>query len=90
MTMKCSYCELVELKKNLIYEEEEVVVAVKEHAASSGQIIVFPKQHVTIFEMLPHKLLEKMAIVANKAGIAVFEALGVQGTNMLVKNGLGA
>ena len=88
--MKCSYCELVELKKNLIYDDEEVVVAVKEHAAISGQIIVFPKQHLTIFEMVSNKLLEKMAAVANKAGIAVFETLGVQGTNLLIKNGLGA
>lgn len=90
--MKCEYCEIIERESpaDLIYEDEEIVIAVKDLAAIPGQITVFPKEHLTIMEMVPDKILEKCAAFANKAGIAIFESLGCQGTNIIVQNGLGA
>lgn len=88
--MKCDYCELRTRKEHLIYEDEEVVVAVKDTALAPGQITVFPKEHFTIFEMVPDDILRKCATIANKVGIAVFESIGAQGTNVIIQNGLPA
>jgi histidine triad (HIT) family protein len=88
--MRCEYCDLQNIKENVLYEDNEVVVAVKKIGFAIGQVTVFPKEHLTILEMVNDDLLEKCSLVANKVGVAVFEALGVQGTNILIQNGLGA
>jgi len=90
--MKCEYCELIadRSKAEILYEDEEVVVAVKDLVMTPGQITVFPKEHFTILEMVPDKILRKCAAMANKVSIAAFESIGCQGTNIIIQNGVSA
>lgn len=88
--MKCPFCEIIEEKRDILYEDEDIVAVIKDTALTPGQVTIFPKEHHTILEMVPDKVLEKCSVLANKVGMAVFEGLGVQGTNVLVQNGLGA
>lgn len=90
--MKCEYCEIIsgDEKAEIIYQDDDVLAFVKEDAITPGQITVIPKEHFTILEMIPNKLLSKMVNVSNKLGMAIFDTMGVQGTNILVENGLGA
>ena len=89
--MSCEYCEIKEGKREaeIIYQDDELIMAVKDHGLIPGQIVVFPKQHFTIMEMVPDELLQKCSIMANKVSIASFEALAAEGTNMIIKNGTG-
>ena len=86
--MKCDYCEIVQEKRNIVYEDNEVIAAVKDTALAAGQITVFPREHVTIMELVPDFVLQKCSVLANKVGMAIFEALGCQGTNIFIENGL--
>ncbi len=90
--MKCEYCDIIDRKSKgqILYQDEEIVVALKDTAVIPGQLTVFPKKHLTIMELVPNDLLKKCAVIANKAGVAVFEALGAEGTNIVIQNGLGA
>ncbi|MBT3814761.1 HIT family protein [Candidatus Woesearchaeota archaeon] len=90
--MKCEHCDIINgnSKAKIIFEDNEVVVAIKDLAVSPGQVTVFPKEHFTILELVPNNILEKCANLANKVGVAVFDGLAAQGTNILIKNGLGA
>ena len=88
--MKCQYCEIVEENRGILYQDQEAVVAVKDTALAPGQVTIFPRNHFTILEMIPDDLLKKCSLLANTVGIAVFEALSCQGTNVLVQNGIGA
>tara|TARA_Y100000310_G_C20515572_1_gene731012 strand:- start:161 stop:691 length:531 start_codon:yes stop_codon:yes gene_type:complete len=90
--MTCELCEILEGKgkAEVLYQDAEVVIAVRDNVVTPGQITVFPKQHLPILETVPNKLLEKCAIVTNKVSVALFEGLGGQGTNIIVRNGLGA
>jgi len=90
--MKCEHCEIISRKSKaeVLYEDKDIVVAIKDLVTTPGQITVFPKEHFTILEMVPDDILKKCSVVANKVGAAVFESLGSQGTNILVNNGLGA
>ena len=90
--MTCEYCEIIEGhgKAELLYQDEFVVVAIRDTGVTPGQITIFPKKHFTIMEMVPKEILERCAVISNKVGVAVFEGLGAQGTNILVQNGLGA
>ncbi|HIG93770.1 TPA: HIT family protein [Candidatus Woesearchaeota archaeon] len=88
--MTCEYCQLLDQKGSIIYEDAEVVVAVKDTVITAGQITVFTKEHFTILEMVPDSVIQKCCVMSNKVSIAVFEALGAQGTNIIINNGLGA
>lgn len=90
--MKCEYCELVERssKAQVLYEDNEIMVVVKDMIFTPGQVTIFPKSHFTILEMVPDAILQKCFTIANKVGMAVFDGLGSQGTNILVQNGLSA
>lgn len=90
--MKCEYCDIIDRKSRaqILYEDDEVVVAVKDMVALPGQVTIFPKEHFTIMEIVPDKILEKCSLLANKVSMAVFDGLECQGTNVIVQNGLGA
>ena len=90
--MTCEYCEIADGKgkAEILYQDDDLVVAVKDLGVTPGQITVFPKKHATIMEMVSDEVLEKCSVMANKVSIAVFEGLGAQGTNIIVQNGLAA
>ncbi len=90
--MKCDYCDIIERtsRAQILFEDNDVVVAIKDMAITPGHLVVFPREHRTILEMVPHELLGKCMNAATKASSAVFDGLGSQGTNILIQNGLGA
>ena len=90
MTNKCEYCEILERGENIIASSDDVVAVVRDKVATPGQITVFPKEHLTILEMVSDEVIQKCAIITNKVSMAVFESLEAHGTNIIVRNGLGA
>jgi len=88
--MNCEYCELEKGRSKILYQDEQVIAVVKDTGVHPGQITIFPKEHFTILEMVPEDILQKCFILANKVGIAVFEGLDAQGTNIIIQNGLSA
>jgi len=91
--MVCEFCEILERKsgkEQILFEDQDVVIAVRDSVLTPGQITVFPKKHVPILETVEDPILKKCAVLANKVSMAVFESFGSGGTNILVKNGLGA
>lgn len=83
----CAICERIKRKVNVLYEDDKVVVILADTPSTPGHMVVFPKQHAPIIEKVPDAVMQHMFVVANKVGIAVFEALGAHGTNVLIQNG---
>lgn len=90
--MQCEYCEIIERKGNaqLLFEDEQIAVAIRDNVITPGQITVFPKEHITILELVRPMILERLSYVANQVSIACFESFAAQGTNIIARNGLGA
>lgn len=88
--MNCALCEIIERKDNILYQDDLIIVAMKDVGFTPGQVTIFTREHHTILEQVPEKALQKCAVMANKVSTAVFESLGSQGTNSWIKNGLGA
>lgn len=90
--MNCQYCNIVDGKESaaMLYEDNELLVVVRDSVVTPGQITVFSRQHYPILETVPDEILQRAAVLANKVSIAVFESLGSKGTNIVIKNGLGA
>jgi len=87
--MKCDYCEIIEQHSyaEIVYEDKDTLVIIKDTVITPGQITIVPKQHHTIVELLPHPIMEKCALLANKVSMALFDIMG-GGTNILIQNGL--
>lgn len=88
--MRCEYCDIIEEQRGILYEDDNLVIAVRDKVFTPGQITVFPKKHQPILELVSDEILKKCSVVANKVSIAVFESMGSKGTNIIIKNGLGA
>lgn len=91
-TMECEYCDILagKSKAQLLYEDETVVVAVKDVVYTPGQITIFPRKHFTILEQVPDEIVTQCMAVADKTSRAVFEVFQAEGTNIMIHNGLGA
>ncbi|MDP3698152.1 MAG: HIT family protein [Nanoarchaeota archaeon] len=77
-------------KAQSLYEDDAVIVAVKDMAYTPGQITIFPRKHFTILEQVPDEIMARCLAVADKTSRAVFEVFQAEGTNILIQNGLGA
>lgn len=86
----CPVCQLVRSQSLTLFEDEHVVAMVAADPMAPGHIMVVPKPHAPILESIPDVIIRRMFVVANKLSIAVFEAVGAQGTNFLVQNGIPA
>lgn len=90
MNKDCRYCQKMLSAKEKLYEDEKTIALLSDSPAAYGHILVMPKEHYPIIEQVPDFVVDHVFRIANKISIAAFEALHVQGTNMLVNNGVAA
>ncbi|KHO46463.1 MAG: Hit-like protein involved in cell-cycle regulation [archaeon GW2011_AR3] len=87
----CMVCQAVASGTGMaVYEDDEVVAYLDENPAAYGHLAVIPKSHHPIIEETPDYLVNHVFQVVNKLSVVVFEELKVQGTNILVSNGIAA
>jgi histidine triad (HIT) family protein len=82
--------QLLRRRMGVLFEAKHCVAMVSPAPAAPGHVWVVPKEEYPILEQTPDFVVAEMFVVANRVAMALFEALGVQGTTMLVQNGTGA
>lgn len=87
--MNCEICEN-KFEKNILYENDKIIIMVAPETATSGHLQIYPKQHYQILEQVPVEMLAYMGNAANKISILLFELLKVHGTNVIINNGVPA
>lgn len=88
--MNCTICDAIKAKQGLLFEDEHLAILLAPKPSVAGHVLIAPKQHAAILEQVPDFVIGKLFDKANKVSIAVFEALGAEGTNILVSNGIAA
>ena len=88
----CEFCLIVDNKVEAedLYEDDICRAVLHLKPVAAGQILIFPKNHYSILEQVPDEIVKHLFVVANKLGTALFDSLNIQGTNMLVQNGVAA
>lgn len=88
----CIVCQIIENKipSKKVYEDEHVMAVLDVNGANPGHCFVMPKAHYPILEQVPDMEIAKLFQVSNKISSAIFESLGIQGTNIFVANGIPA
>jgi histidine triad (HIT) family protein len=83
----CEYCELVQSRKNLLYEDEKLVAVVPEKPLAKGHVVVVAKEHHANIQDVEDKELQHLFYAASFGATALFENLGAHGTNILFNTG---
>ena len=83
----CKYCELVKNKKNILYEDDNLVAVVPEKPLTKGHIRVISKKHHTKIQDIDDKEFQHMFYAASFSATALFENLEAHGTNILFNTG---
>jgi len=73
-----------------LYEDDICVAVLSTKPMSVCHVIVIPKRQVTIMEQLPEDELAHIFDISNTISQAMFETLNIQGTNILIQNGVPA
>lgn len=87
---KCEICDLIKSKKGKLYEDEKVYAFLAIKPCATGHVILTSKDHYPILEQIPDFVVAELFAIANKISTACFETIGVQGTNILMQNGVAA
>ncbi|MBS3108227.1 HIT domain-containing protein [Candidatus Woesearchaeota archaeon] len=89
---QCPFCSMVEgqIPVKKVYEDAQVMAILDINPANKGHTLVFPKNHASIMSQLDDKTINHLFKIVNKISIALFESLGVEGTNILIANGKAA
>lgn len=90
--MDCIFCKIAngEIPTNTIYEDNSFRVILDAAPANIGHCLILPKVHAeNIFE-LPDELVGPAFSLAKKIAVAVKEATGCEGVNILQNNGAAA
>jgi len=90
--MNCEICDLIEgkTKAKKIYEDEDVIAFLNPKPATFGHSIVLPKKHLTIILQIPDEIIKKMFFVSQQIASIIFEAVGAEGTNIMISEGVAA
>ncbi len=89
--MNCAVCSFIKSDKvKKIFEDEEVVAFLNPTPAVPGEVLITTKKHYTVLGQVPNFVVGELFSLANKVSIALFELLGLQGTNILLNDGTAA
>ncbi|MBW2972739.1 HIT family protein [Candidatus Woesearchaeota archaeon] len=84
---ECRYCEIVQEKPNMIYEDETLIAAAPAKTATDGHIQVIAKKHHKNIQETDNNELEHLFYTASFAASSLFETLQAHGTNIVANTG---
>jgi len=87
---ECALCEQIAQQKDILGQTDEIAILLAQEPATVGHLLVVPKRHAAISELLPDNVIADMFTTANALSSQLFSELGFQGTNLLLQNGLAA
>jgi len=90
--MSCEVCDYVsgKIRTKKLYEDSDILAVFSPRPAAFGHAIVMPKKHLTILPQIPDEIIKRMFFVAQQLGSIIFDAVGAEGTNIMINEGVPA
>ena len=87
---QCIFCQIIagKVQSKKVYEDEEVIAILDVNPANPGHILIMPREHYSIMPQLPEDEIGHIFMVAKALSNATLRALEVQGSNIIVANGV--
>jgi len=89
---QCIFCQIIDKKvqSRRVYEDEHVIAILDVNPANPGHILVMPREHYSIMPQIPDEELGHIFLVTKALSNSSLRALEVQGSNIIVANGVAA
>lgn len=88
----CIFCQIIngKVQSKKIYEDDKVIAILDINPANPGHVLLMPKEHYAILPLVPENIIEHLSLSTKKISQICLKTLGVEGTTILVANGLAA
>ncbi len=89
---QCIFCQIIsgKVQSQKVYEDDDVVAVLDVNPANPGHILIMPKEHYSIMPQIPDDEIGHIFMVAKALSNTSLRALEVQGSNIIVANGVAA
>ncbi len=89
---QCIFCQIIagKVQSRKVYEDDSVIAILDVNPANPGHMLIMPKEHYSIMPQLPDEALSHIFAVAKALSNSALRALEVQGSNIIVANGVAA
>ena len=89
---QCIFCHIIggKVQSKKIYEDDKCLAILDINPSNPGHILLLPKEHYSIMPQVPEDEIAHLFMVAKTLSNAALRGLGVQGTNIIVQNGVAA
>ena len=89
---QCIFCHIIggKVQSKKIYEDDKVLAILDINPANPGHVLVLPKEHYAIMPQLSAEEIAHVFMITKTISNACLRSLGVQGTNIVVQNGVAA
>ena len=89
---QCIFCQIVDgkVQSKKVYEDNKIVAILDINPASPGHMLVMPKEHYMIMPQIPEDEINHLFGIIKTLSQISLRALEVEGTNILIANGLAA
>jgi len=89
---QCIFCHIIEgkVQSRKIYEDDTALAILDINPGNPGHVLLMPKEHYSIMPQLSEEEIAHLFMVAKTISNAALRSLGVQGTNIIVQNGIAA
>ena len=87
---QCIFCQIIggKVQSKKIYDDENVIAILDVNPANPGHILIMPKEHYSIMPQIPEEEIGHIFLVAKSLSNTSLRALEVQGSNIIVANGV--
>ena len=89
---QCIFCQIIsgKVQSRKIYEDEHVLAIIDINPANPGHLLIMPREHYSIMPQIPDEDIEQLFLATKMMSNAMLRALEVQGTNIIIANGVAA
>lgn len=88
---QCNFCSIIAEKgPGLLHEDQRIAILLHKMPSTSGHILILPKEHYPILEQVPDYVVAELFVSANKMSSMLFDSFSIEGTNILIANGIEA
>ena len=89
---QCIFCQIIagKVQSRRVYEDDHVIAILDVNPANPGHILVMPREHYSIMPQIPDEEIGHIFMVTKALSNSSLRALEVQGSNIIVANGVAA
>ncbi|MBS3131659.1 HIT domain-containing protein [Candidatus Woesearchaeota archaeon] len=89
---QCIFCHIIsgKVQSRKIFEDDKSLAVLDINPANPGHVLLMPKEHYAIMPQIPEDEIGHLFMAAKALSNAMLRSLEVQGTNIIVANGVAA